>query len=203
MRVLAIGAHPDDIEPQIGGTLCLMANQGADIINISATTTGTGATYEIRNNEGQKAARIIGCKYLNLEMDQEFLDLSRASIKVFDQVILSHDPDLIFTMSATDSHNDHQIVNKCVISAARKNKCSIIELNQALPGGINTPKLNYFSDISKCADKKYQAIECYESQITKFGASWLEMIKARDTFWGLNMGLETVEAANIIKWINK
>jgi LmbE family N-acetylglucosaminyl deacetylase len=203
MRVLAIGAHPDDIEPQIGGTLCRMANEGADIINISATTTLTGATYEVRHSEGKEAAKIIGCKYLNLEMDQESLDFSRENIKVFDQVILSHDPDLIFTMSSTDSHNDHQSVNKCVISAARKNKCSIIELNQALPGGINTPKLNYFSDISKCADKKYQAIECYESQITKFGPNWLEMIKARDIFWGLNMGLGKVEAANIIKWIYK
>jgi LmbE family N-acetylglucosaminyl deacetylase len=203
MKILAIGAHPDDLEPQIGGTLYKMILNGADVTNVIATTTKTGATYETRNDEGRSAAKIIGCSYLNLEIDQSDLNYSREYIKIFDKLLSKYEPELIFTMSKFDSHNDHQNVNKCVQSAARKNNCSIIELNQAMPGGLNTPNLNYFSDISSMIDTKYRAIECYESQINKFGPNWLEMIKARDKFWGLNINSMYAEAATITRWINK
>ena len=43
MKVLAIGAHPDDIEPQVGGTLAKLASDGAEVLLVAAATTSTGA----------------------------------------------------------------------------------------------------------------------------------------------------------------
>ena len=72
MKILAIGAHPDDIEPQIGGTLAKLSNEGADILTVAATSTSTGASSSItRDDEAEKAAKCLGASFLSLGISQD------------------------------------------------------------------------------------------------------------------------------------
>ena len=204
MKILAIGAHPDDIEPQIGGTLAKLSNEGADILTVAATSTSTGASSSItRDDEAEKAAKCLGASFLSLGISQDIFCFSRQYISVFDDLFKIEKPNMVFTVNAMDSHHEHQFVSQCIRSASRKNSFSLISLNQAFPGGVGAHSHNYFSDISNFHKQKMNSIRCYESQVTKYGQEWLDAIEARDKSWGFNLGCEFAEVANIDKWISK
>ena len=202
MKIIAIGAHPDDIEPQIGGTLAKFAAEGAEVLLVAATSTSTGASsVNVRDDEGRRAAKCIGAKYLSLGVDPNEFMYSRKFISVFDELFLSEMPSLVFSVNVKDSHHEHQFVSQCVRSASRKNNFSLISLNQAFPGGVGSHSHNYYSDISDFHKAKVKAVMCYESQIEKYGPSWLDAIIARDRSWGFNLGSTYAEVAHIDKWI--
>jgi len=200
MKVVAIGAHPDDIEPQIGGTLAKIVKQNGEVLNVVVTDTGTGATIEQRNNEGIKAAKILGASFLSLGIPQLEKPQFRELVGLLDDVFEKEKPDLIFSVSSGDSHQDHKDVANAVVASCRKNTTSLIEFNQALPGGVQSPNLNYFSDITDFQVIKMESVLAYESQIEKFGSSWIDAIEARDKFWGFNIGCSYAEACSIRKF---
>ena len=168
MKVLAFGAHPDDIEPQIGGTLAKLNADGADVTIVTATATSTGAANASqREREGRNAANVIGSKYIGLGISQDSFDFSRKSISIFDELVKIELPDLVFTVSNKDSHHEHQFVYQCVRSAARKNTFSLVTLSQAFPGGIGLHQYNYFSNITDFHKIKLHAVQQYESQIVR------------------------------------
>jgi len=204
MKILAIGAHPDDIEPQIGGTLAKFAHEGAEILTVAATATSTGASsVNYRDDEAKRASKCLGANFISLGIPQNDFTFSRKYISTFDELFSLEKPDMVFTVNAMDSHHEHQFVSQCIRSASRKNSFSLISLNQAFPGGVGAHSHNYFSDISDFHDTKMKAIRCYESQIKKYGQDWLDAIEARDRSWGFNLGCVYAEVANIDKWIIK
>jgi N-acetylglucosamine malate deacetylase 1 len=202
MKIIAFGAHPDDIEPQIGGTLAKFSHEGADVVIVTALSTATGAlSASQRELEGRAAAETLGAGSIGLGIIPEDFKISREYIGIFDSIIHAEKPNLIFRIGDMDSHHEHNIVYECVRSAARKNSCSLISLSQALPGGIGRHQYDFFSDISRFEKVKREAILKYESQIEKYGMEWVDAIIARDKHWGFNIGVNSAEAAFIDKWI--
>ena len=159
MKVLAIGAHPDDIEPQIGGTIAKIVKENGKVLNVVVTDTGTGANIEDRNYEGKQAAKILGASFLSLGIPQLEKPHFRELVNSLDNLISIEKPDLIFSVNSADSHQDHKDVAQAIEASCRKNTISIIECNQALPGGIHCPDLNYFVDISKEHEIKIKNIK--------------------------------------------
>lgn len=201
MKVLAIGAHPDDIEPQIGGTIAKIVKENGKVLNVVVTDTGTGANIEDRNYEGKQAAKILGASFLSLGIPQLEKPHFRELVNSFDNLISIEKPDLIFSVNSADSHQDHKDVAQAIEASCRKNTISVIECNQALPGGIHCPDLNYFVDISKEHEIKIKSLKAYSSQIEKYGTFWIEAIESRDKLWGFNIGSKFAEACKIKKLI--
>ena len=84
--ILAFAAHPDDIEPQIGGTLAKIIQENGKVLNVVATDTGTGANIDERNREGIKAAKILGASFLSLGIPQLEKPQFRELVGLFDEV---------------------------------------------------------------------------------------------------------------------
>lgn len=202
MKIIAMGAHPDDIEAQIGGTLAKLANDGAEVLLVAATATSTGAlSSDLRDDESRRAAKCIGANFLSLGISPDEFAYSRKYISIFDDLFVSEKPNMVFSVNAMDSHHEHQFVAQCTRSASRKNSFSLVSLNQAFPGGVGAHSHNYFSNISDFHKQKMEAVMCYESQVKKYGQQWLDAIEARDKSWGFNLGCSHAEVANIDKWI--
>ena len=88
MNILAIGAHPDDLETSCGGTLAKYAKQGHKIFTATTTNGNVGSATlpmkeiaEIRKEEARRAAAHIGAEYICLDYDDEmfFEDRTRGS----------------------------------------------------------------------------------------------------------------------------
>ena len=118
--VLAIAAHPDDIELTCGGTLARLRATGYrfGIVDLTAGELGTRGTAELRMAEARKAAEILGADF------RETLDLGDGGLrrgredelKVID-VIRREKPRLVFTPFPDDRHPDHRRAGQVVTDA--------------------------------------------------------------------------------------
>ena len=121
MNILAIGAHPDDIEESCGGTLAKYAKQGHKIFTATATNGNVGSATlpmdeiaAIRKEEARKAAALIGAEYICLDYDDEMLFEDRAARLKFIDLVRYCQADLILTHSPEDYNPDHELTSKIV-----------------------------------------------------------------------------------------
>jgi N-acetylglucosamine malate deacetylase 1 len=126
MNVLAVGAHPDDMEILCGGTLARYVRTGHDVTMCHVTNGDKGhATIpgpelaRMRNEEAERAAAIIGAAHVSIGCpDMRVLpedDYTRARLV---EVIRRVQPDVIITHCPEDYHTDHRATSKLVFDAS-------------------------------------------------------------------------------------
>lgn len=108
--VLAIGAHPDDIELTCGGTLAKLAKAGhtVGLVDLTEGEMGTRGTVEIRAKEAEKASRILGsATRRNLRIPDGNIELSTANKMKLIEVIRELRPKLLLFPHSVERHPDH------------------------------------------------------------------------------------------------
>jgi N-acetylglucosamine malate deacetylase 1 len=201
--VLAFGAHPDDIEIGMGGTVAKLNGMGYDVNLIVATLPNfvKTDTKEQRRMEATMSAKVMGSK------QPEFLDLSpdeitfnRKFITRIDEIIHNHRPEAVFTQWIGDSHQDHQTLTRAVIAASRDVN-NLFMYETTIPGGLteNAFRPQLYIDISKTLEIKKNALNCFDSQKIRCGDPWIPAIVGRSSYRGYQMNTEHAEAFEIIK----
>lgn len=165
-RVLALGAHPDDMELGAGGLLARLASEGVDVtMGIISIPT----RIDERTEEAQKGAAVIGGKLqiLNSGHERRVEDIPMYELVAqLDALIAETRPDLVITHSENDLHWDHGLVNRATLAALRRTPCDLLSF-------LSSPEMNAqtrgygqcFVDISPYIDAKIQAISCHTSQL--------------------------------------
>lgn len=198
MNILAFGAHPDDIEIGVGGTLAKYSEGHHAVTGIVMTLP---RDKKVRRKESKIAAEIldINIELLNISFDDLFF--SREIVRRIDGVLEDYRPDVIFTHWDRDSHQDHNAVTTGVIAAARMNKCSLYMYEQTLPGAIVPYSFNaqVYINISDTIDKKIKSILAHNSQHKKNGEWWLHGIRGRAMFRGYQINTKYAEAFQVVK----
>jgi len=123
--VLAIGTHPDDIEIGCGGTLCLLRDQGYEIIHLSVTSGEEGSMsfeknklIQTRKNESQSSAEIIGTsRIIFLEAPDGFTSFSKEMKVKIISYIREIRPEIVFTHSKSDHFPDHALVHQLTMAS--------------------------------------------------------------------------------------
>lgn len=197
--IIVFGAHPDDIEIGMAGTICRLAAAGNDVYSCIATIP---EDRERRIREAHAAARIMGIAgVIVLPLKAKDLGYNRATIGAIDSIIQDLDPHSVFTHWTEDSHQDHVNMTRCVISATRKNDFNVYMYEQTIPGGI-TPaafRAQYLIDVSKFIDQKMDSIRAHTSQTTRNGDWWIEGVRGRAMYRGYQIRTKYAEAFEIIK----
>lgn len=204
MKILTIGAHPDYIEPQMGGTIAKLTKKAHEVLMLQFTDTGDEIS-EIRLEESINAANILGAKIKHLNYDQYSFKFNRKLVQTLDNIVEEYKPDDIYSCWEYDSHQDHQTVSKIVLAASRKNNANLYFYEPIIPGGV-TPygfQINHFIDISDTIDIKIKSIEAHKSQVKKFGKAWIDAVYGRARLRGFQINTEYAEAFQIVKMINK
>ena len=120
MNILAIGAHPDDIEFGCGGTLLKYAQAGHDITLFVLTDGGFGGEPQRRRDEQHESARLLkaqGVMWGDLP-DTELVDNRQLIVKI-DEAVHKVKPDLVFLNYLEDVHQDHRALAQAGTSATR------------------------------------------------------------------------------------
>ena len=119
-RVLAIGAHPGDVEIGAGGTLAAhqAAGDRVTVLTLSGGSVGGGA--EARHAEALAAAGVVGARLIHLDFDDTRLDQTKGVIAAVEQVVAELRPDRVYTHSVHDRHQDHRATHESVEIAARR-----------------------------------------------------------------------------------
>ena len=125
LDVLAVGAHPDDCEISLGGTLCVLKQQGykIGICDLCSGEAGTYGSAEIRKIELQKATEILSLDVrVTLDMpDEGIRNTEENRLKLID-VIREHKPQILFGfVNQLVRHPDHyyagRLVKECLFLA--------------------------------------------------------------------------------------
>jgi N-acetylglucosamine malate deacetylase 1 len=201
--VLALGAHPDDIEIGMGGTVAKLIGMGYDVNLVIATLPDfvETDTKEERKKESTMSAKVMGCKTPQfLDLSPEEIIFNRKFVTQIDQIIRNYNPDAIFTQWIGDSHQDHQALTKAVIAAARDSN-NVFMYETTIPGGISEtafrPQL--YVDVTETLDSKRNALDCFDSQKIRCGHLWVDAIVGRCSYRGYQMNTKYAEAFEVIK----
>lgn len=195
MNVLAIGAHPDDIEVGCSGTLAKYARDGHDIFLLVMTEGDRGGNAGTRREEQLAAASIIGVReviwggYRDTMLTPDINQVIQTTEKVISQV----SPDFLFVHYGDDTHQDHRSLTKAVISASRYVR------NVLFYEGPTTQNFlpAVFVDIKETFDKKIQTLLAHASQVEKTNipnASIIDMARSAAVFRGMQGRVQLAEA---------
>lgn len=211
-RVLAIGAHPDDIEIGAGGFISRLITEATARVTFLVLTPGlrvwrTDAPYRTvdRRREAEEAGKILGVEtvcVLDLH-DCELHNRGHEIIREIERLLYDNDRrpkfDLVVSHSGADTHTDHVQVNLSTMAAIRYFQGTLL-LYQAPSTIPNAFKPNYFVSLTEeCLDMKISAIAAHRSQSEK-GREFMEPDRIRDMVesWSLfhrlpRQGLEAFE----------
>lgn len=163
-RVMAIAAHPDDIEFGCFGTLLKWHGTGSQIVEFIATDGSGGGDPSQRINETLSSAKILNSHVIFGGLPDMQIHYEQAMQKIED-AIDEFKPTVILTHTPNDIHQDHRTISLATLSSARN--ISNVLFFQSSPS-TTTFNPQYFVDITEFIDKKQYAISLHKTQSDKF-----------------------------------
>jgi len=175
VNILALGAHPDDIEYGCGGTFLKFARQGVNIYFMVLTKGEFGGDPGVRQKEQEEAMKLLGVKkiYWGGCVDTE-LPNERIIITKIDEVIEEVKPDEVYVNYLEDIHQDHRALAECALAATRYVKRVFFYEDYT---SINFEP-DIFVDIENVLDEKQKLIQVYASQVAKSYPTKLDMAES-------------------------
>ena len=208
LKIIAIGAHPDDIELACGGTLAHAVYKGHDVTMVIVTGNSSIDHHgiSIRTDLEAKSEQINAAKKLGvskieiLGFDDMDVPYSKELISKLDKIINDINPDITFTHFVFDTHQDHIRTAQSTLSAARKQNTILLyePINPSGRGYMPFRAQVYF-DISSTINQKIKSLKEHKSQYQKYGNSWIEGVTARAKFRGFEMGVEYAECFELVR----
>ena len=216
MNVLAIGAHPDDIEIACAGTLAKCVKRGDHVVVCHASTGNLGHVIippdeltKIRAAEAKKAGSLAGIEVIGgLFNDLDIYDNNKEARDRIVDVIKYAQPDFIITHNPDDYMPDHTAVSRLVFDAAftatLPNYASKYDTPAKLVpiyymdtlAGVNFNPTEYV-DVSEEIDLKIEMLNCHESQIVWMrdhdGIDFADMVRTCSRYRGYQCGADYAE----------
>ena len=215
-NIMAIGAHPDDIEFGCSGTLVKHVQNGDTVVYVCMTGSQSvdGTTGKIIRSDSEltdevfSSAKILGVRVVEfLDFKDLHVPFSFDSVSSLEKLIKKYEIDTIYTHWAGDSNQDHITTFKSTMAAARYVPNVFCYEQIPIPRHTENPmKVNYYSDITKTFARKIQASECHKSQFKKYKAASFDVsrnLKVMAQYRGIEANCEYAEAFQIIKMVGE
>ncbi len=216
MKILAFGAHPDDVEISSFGTLARCVQRGDTVVvcsigngNLEHSFLDREKLRMVRMAEGAQASRIIGASYCTFDIDEMGVDEhDEKQVALVADLIRSTKPDLIITHNEKETHPDAIATNHLVQRASLLATYPQYRIEN--PPIIDLPPLYYmdsveglpfegtiYVDIGDTFELKMKALGCHTSQLEiKEGNQYtdlLQRIEVIGTYRGLQCGVRVAE----------
>lgn len=199
--VLAVGAHPDDVELGCAGTLALHTSKGDKVYLLVLTRGEASGNADLREEECRQSAKILGAADVFIGGIQDTkVDDGRETIDAIEGIVEKLRPDIVYAPSSKDTHQDHRNAGHAVLSACRR--CRVILLYE----GASTQRdfnPQVFVDITKAFQLKLTATRVFGSQVENHGgySRAVKAIEGLAKFRGYQAGVEVAEAFEVGKFI--
>jgi LmbE family N-acetylglucosaminyl deacetylase len=195
-RVLAIGAHPDDVEIGCGGALA-KHHAHYDILHILTLSRGAaGGDVNIRMVEAHNAAAQLNARLVMTNLRDTHITDGAETISIIETAIRELRPTHVYTHSLEDTHQDHRAVHAATLVAARD--VPNVYCYQA-PSATTEFKPQRFVDITHYIDKKIDLIGAYKSQLDRMESIQPDVILSTARYWGRFAGYVLAEPLSIVR----
>ncbi|MEH7331359.1 bacillithiol biosynthesis deacetylase BshB1 [Neobacillus drentensis] len=214
LHVLAFGAHADDVEIGMGGTIAKLASEGKriGICDLTDADLSSNGNVTLRKEEAAQAAEILNVEVrTSLGFPDRGLFQKEQYIREIAALIRAYEPQLVFAPYFEDRHPDHgncaRLVEEAVFSAGikkfqtdgEKMPHRVERVYFYMINGFHNPEFTI--DISTFIDKKLSALRAYKSQFEKTDDSvdtplvngYIETVEARERMFGKLVGVTYAE----------
>lgn len=209
MKVLAVGAHFDDVELGCGGALAKHVSNGDQVFVFVATKSGFSNPQNLQVRlsnvalkEAEVAMNILGINKMYCgdfkTLEVEFEDKLNTQLI---RIIEDHQIDLIYSHWTGDIHHDHQAVAKASLHCGRHVTRMLMFRSNWYHSSV-VFNGNFYVDISDFWDKKADAILAHESEIERTGKKWISFFKNEAENAGQRIGVKYAEVFEVVKWLS-
>jgi LmbE family N-acetylglucosaminyl deacetylase/ActR/RegA family two-component response regulator len=195
-NVLAIGAHPDDVEIGCGGVLAKHRKNGDRVHILTLSDGKQGGETHLRRAESENAAKMIDAELFWGGLHDTQIQDGQDTISAIENIINQVNPTVVYTHTQKDSHQDHRNTFNAALVAARK--VNNLYCYQS-PSTTIDFRPSSFTDISNFLPKKIELISAYQTQITKCSYLASDLIEATARYWGRFAGNGRVEPFEVIR----
>jgi LmbE family N-acetylglucosaminyl deacetylase len=198
VRVLAIGAHPDDIELGCGAALLAHVARGDRVAMLVMTPGEQGPqAAQSRVTEQQEAARRLGAELFWGGFQDGMVPDGSLSVQAVESVISSTGADILYTHSPNDTHQDHRTVAAASLAAARR--VTRVLTYEAPTSREFVPQM--FLDVEGFVEQKLDLIRAHDSQVLKNRLVDLEAVAAQARYRGFQGRVHYAEAFEIERFV--
>ena len=216
MNILAIGAHPDDLEVYCGGTLIRYVRDGHKVTmcNVSGGNLGHAVIMpdelsEIRRKEAENAAKVIGADHYTIDVGDCLVECCNKDVRnQVIEVVRKTKPDVVITHNPDDYMRDHMQASSLAYDASFV--ATLPHLFTESGYTTTFPPLFYmdtlagigfnpteYVDISDVIEQKLEALACHESQVKWMldhdHIDFLDFVKTCNKFRGLQASVPYAE----------
>ena len=179
--VLAVGAHPDDVEIGVGGILLAHHAAGDRVAVLTLSHGARGGDRDRRAREATQAAELLGARLFLEDLEDTRITESDPTVGMIEQAIEEVDPAIIYTHTVSDLHQDHRNVHHATMVAARRvpgvccyqSPSATVEFQPAR-----------FVGIDDYVDRKLEVIRAYSSQTENRSYLEEDLVRATARYWG-------------------
>jgi LmbE family N-acetylglucosaminyl deacetylase len=190
LKILAIGAHPDDIELGCGAAL-LAHRRAGHAVTMLVMTSGRGTSeQQLRPPEQEEAAALLQAQLLWGGFEDGRVPDGEPAVRVIEDTIATTGAEIIYTHAAADSHQDHRAVAGATAAASRKTQRVLAYESPTSLGFSPT----HFVDVEGLVEAKLNLIRVHLSQVMKNGLVDLEAVEAQTRFRGFQARVRHAEA---------
>ena len=178
--VLAIGAHPDDVEIGAAGTLATHRRLGHEVTILTLSRGARGGNEDTRASESRKAAEVIGATLYHEDLQDTSIREGDPTIGVISRIVQAVRPTVIYTHSLHDVHQDHRNTHRAALVAVRQ--VGRVYCFQS-PSATVDFRPTRFVAIDEKMDRKLRAIDAFASQVEIRAYLERDLIESTARYW--------------------
>ena len=195
--VVAIGAHPDDVEGGCFGTLAKYKKAGNDVVIILLTKGGRGGDKAVREKEARNAASVVNAKFIVGDFKDGMICDNSEVVQWIEKQLNKVKADIVFFPCSIDHHQDHRNVSRAATAASRNiNNVLMYETSSTTEFH---PQM--FVDIGDTLKEKVLALSMHESvQKSDYLAGEAVTNLGKYRAYQLRQYGKVIEAFQVVKW---
>lgn len=194
--VLAIGAHPDDVEIGVGGLLAAHAQANDDITILTLSRGSRGGDADSRQNESLAAAELLGARLFVKDLVDTEISGGGTTIRLIEEVVREIQPTIVYTHSQHDRHQDHRAVSEATIAATRR--VGTVACYQS-PSSTIDYRPTRFVRIDDYLPEKLRLLACFHSQTASRDYLEPDFVSATARYWSRFGGGVAVEPLEVVR----
>ncbi|MDH6181937.1 LmbE family N-acetylglucosaminyl deacetylase/CheY-like chemotaxis protein [Microbacteriaceae bacterium SG_E_30_P1] len=194
--VLAIGAHPDDVEIGVGGILSSHRAAGDSVVILTLSRGAQGGSADNRQAESLRAAELLGARLFLEDFTDTEITSAGPTVKAIERVVNEVNPTTVYTHTSHDRHQDHRAVHEASIVATRT--IDTVACYQS-PSATVDFRPTRFVSIDGFSDSKLDLLACFASQAEIRAYLEPDFVLATARYWSRYGGGRLVEPLEVIR----
>jgi len=195
--VLAVGAHPDDVELGVGGILAAHRAAGDEVTILTLSRGSRGGDADDRQHESLRSAELLGARLFLKDLVDTEITNGGPTVRLIEEVVREVVPTIVYTHTNHDRHQDHRAVHEATIVATRS--IDTVACYQS-PSTTVDFRPTRFVSIDGFVERKLALLACFDSQAEQH-RSYLapDFVMATARYWSRFGGGENVEPLEIVR----